>query len=328
MDDNQHSADFYQVEPETIREFARAVQNGHPAHWDDAAAHSLGYPGLIASATFASSIGAISQGLLFRTATTNHAPSQLLHLEQEIRIHRPVIAGDQLTCRVAVDSHRRTENGDLVVLTTVIADGDATPVQTVHTTLFGRCGMIADRVLEATRNIAAQALQSFAPHDAAGVWSAAVPGRALSGNRPASPRTLDIGTEIPPRVYRLSRTELIDYARVSGDHNPIHWNDEVAHAAGLNDVVAHGMLTMGLGADYLTAYLDDPACIGEYTVQFSRPVFVPATGRTAVHFTGAIQRVDHRNGTAVVALTAHSNGETVFGRATATVRLARPTSAQ
>lgn len=301
------SGDHYQVDRAGIREFAHAIKNFHPAHWDEDTAHRLGYPGIIAPATYASSINAVSQGRLFRTATTNFAPSQLLHLEQEIHSHRPIVAGDLLSCEVGVDSHRRTAAGDLLVLTTVISERDAGPVQTVHTTLFGRHGAIA----EAASTLAAQHLpvspELLLPD-----------GELTPGHHRAAPCRLGVGDQLPPRTYQLSRTQLIEYARVSGDHNPIHWNDTVAHAAGLDNVVAHGMLTMGLGADYLTTHLDPPTSITEYSVQFSRPVYVPPSGHTSIEFNGTVRTVD--GSATVIALTAHSGGEPIFARATATVR--------
>lgn len=36
------------------------------------------------------------------------------------------------------------------------------------------------------------------------------------------------------------------YAAASGDHNPIHVDDEFARSVGLPGVIAHGMLQMGL----------------------------------------------------------------------------------
>jgi acyl dehydratase len=140
----------------------------------------------------------------------------------------------------------------------------------------------------------------------------------------SSPRLRDVeaGHRFTPRVYRLSRGDLVNYAGVSGDNNPIHWSDNVTRTAGMSNVVAHGMLTMGLGAGYLTTSLDDPRYITEYAVHFSRPVFVDPQHPTDLEFTGVVQAVDHRNRTAVIALTAQSEGERIFGRSTATVQLA------
>ncbi|MEI7770052.1 MAG: MaoC/PaaZ C-terminal domain-containing protein [Chloroflexales bacterium] len=47
--------------------------------------------------------------------------------------------------------------------------------------------------------------------------------------------------ELPP----LSAADLARYAEASGDHNPLHTDDAHARAAGLDGVIAHGMLVMG-----------------------------------------------------------------------------------
>src|SRR6185437_11477655 len=44
--------DTYLVGREKVREYARAVQDYHPAHWDVAAAAELGYSGLVAAVAF------------------------------------------------------------------------------------------------------------------------------------------------------------------------------------------------------------------------------------------------------------------------------------
>ena len=49
--------DTYLVGREKLREYARAVQDYHPAHWDVAAAADLGYPDLVAPLTFTSTPG-------------------------------------------------------------------------------------------------------------------------------------------------------------------------------------------------------------------------------------------------------------------------------
>ena len=59
-------------------------------------------------------------------------------------------------------------------------------------------------------------------------------------------------------VENLSRTQIVMYAGVSGDYNPLH-TDEVytTQAAGYPSVFAHGMLTMGLTSKMLTNYVGD-----------------------------------------------------------------------
>ncbi|MBU4615899.1 (3R)-hydroxyacyl-ACP dehydratase subunit HadB [Rhodococcus sp. GG48] len=131
-----------------------------------------------------------------------------------------------------------------------------------------------------------------------------------------------VGDELPERVVTLTRGNLVNYAGVSGDPNPIHWSDHVARLAGLPDVVAHGMLTMGLGGGFVSSWLGDPGAVTEYNVRFTSPVYVAADKAAEVEFTGKIKSVDTESKTAVVAIVARSEGRKIFGRATATVRLA------
>ena len=56
------------------------------------------------------------------------------------------------------------------------------------------------------------------------------------------------GTVLEPREFWVTRADLVGYAEASGDHNPIHVDEEVALAVGLPGVIAHGMYTLGLAA--------------------------------------------------------------------------------
>jgi acyl dehydratase len=47
-------------------------------------------------------------------------------------------------------------------------------------------------------------------------------------------------------VVTFDREQIAAYAEASGDHNPIHLDDEFARSVGLPGVIAHGMLQMGL----------------------------------------------------------------------------------
>lgn len=50
------------------------------------------------------------------------------------------------------------------------------------------------------------------------------------------------------RAVTFTREQIADYAEASGDHNPIHLDDEFARTVGLPGVIAHGLLQMGLMA--------------------------------------------------------------------------------
>ncbi|MEV7863800.1 MaoC/PaaZ C-terminal domain-containing protein [Streptomyces hirsutus] len=53
----------------------------------------------------------------------------------------------------------------------------------------------------------------------------------------------------------ITRTKLALFAGASGDHNPIHIDTDVARAAGMEDVIAHGMLSMAYLGRLLTEWI-------------------------------------------------------------------------
>jgi acyl dehydratase len=64
---------------------------------------------------------------------------------------------------------------------------------------------------------------------------------------------VQVGDELPPLVKGpIRQIQLTRYAGASGDFNPIHQDPEFARAAGMGDVFAHGMLSMGFVAQAVT----------------------------------------------------------------------------
>jgi acyl dehydratase len=78
-----------------------------------------------------------------------------------------------------------------------------------------------------------------------------------------------VGTELPPLALPpISRTTLALFAGASGDHNPIHIDLDVARSAGLDDVFAHGMLSMAHLGRLLTGWVPQER-IRSYRVRFA-----------------------------------------------------------
>lgn len=60
-----------------------------------------------------------------------------------------------------------------------------------------------------------------------------------------TPTNAQVGDTLPELPFGpISRTTLALYAGASGDHNPIHIDLDFARNAGMDDVFAHGMLSM------------------------------------------------------------------------------------
>ena len=134
--------------------------------------------------------------------------------------------------------------------------------------------------------------------------------------------SVEVGTELPPLSVPIQRATLVMYAGASGDFNIIHWNEKVATAVGLPDVIAHGMLTMAEAGRVVTDWVGDPGAVLEYGVRFVRPVVVPDDGVGArLDVSGVVtEKLDGRR--VVVQLTATVGGDKVLGQARATVQLA------
>ena len=125
------------------------------------------------------------------------------------------------------------------------------------------------------------------------------------------------GQELFATTATLDRARLVAYAAASGDHNPIHYNDAAAQAAGLPGVLAHGMLTMGLAAAAVEEWAGAPGRVREISTRFSRPVVVPATVSTELRITGVAGLV--ADGVVRVDIKVEHEGRGVLTRARASV---------
>ena len=138
-----------------------------------------------------------------------------------------------------------------------------------------------------------------------------------------SPRFSEVseGDQLPALTVPLTRQDLVRYAGAAMDFNPIHWNQRFATEVGLPDVIAHGMLTMAVAGRAVSEWAADPGAITHFGVRFTRPVVVPDDEEgAAVEVTGKIAKKND-DGTVQVRITARSEGQSVLGGASATVRL-------
>ncbi len=129
------------------------------------------------------------------------------------------------------------------------------------------------------------------------------------------------GAELEPKSYQVTRLDLVKYAGASGDFNVIHWNERIAKAVGLPDVIAHGMYTMAEAGRFVSEWAGDPGAVVEFGVRFSAPVVVPDDDKGAtIEIGGTIE--DKLDGNKVVInIVARSGDAKVLTRARAVVVL-------
>lgn len=100
------------------------------------------------------------------------------------------------------------------------------------------------------------------------------------------PSAITVGYELPPlRVDRISRATLALFAGASGDDNPVHIDLDAARSAGLDDVFAHGMLSMAYLGRLLTGWLPQQR-IRSFGVRFVAITPVHARPRCEGRVTG------------------------------------------
>ncbi len=119
------------------------------------------------------------------------------------------------------------------------------------------------------------------------------------------------------RIFKIDRELLKQYADASGDQNPIHQDEAFAKSVGLPDVIAHGMLTMGLVGQYVSDWAGGSANVKEYSARFVKPVVVPANTVVELVVNGV---ATEENSLYRLELTATVDGVKVLGMAKALVK--------
>jgi acyl dehydratase len=320
--------DTYLVGREKVREFARAVQNYHPAHWDLAAAAKLGYSGLVAPLTFTSAPAMACNQRMFESVVVGY--DMYLQTEEVFEQHRPIVEGDELHVDVELSSVRRIAGRDLITVTNTFTDAAGERVHTLHTTVVGVTAEDVDPAIRpAVQGVMMHGVNLLGVDGSQATYEKTVrPEGEVRIAEEGSTRTpgtpsfddLKVGDELPPHHVRLSRGDLVNYAGVAGDANPLHWDEDIAKLAGQPDVIAHGMLTMGLGAGFASAWSGDPGAVTRYAVRLSQPAIVSAAGGADIEFGGRIKSLDPATRTGVVIVAAKSGGRKIFGLATLDVR--------
>ena len=101
---------------------------------------------------------------------------------------------------------------------------------------------------------------------------------------------LAVGMQVSTQTT-VTEQDVIDFARVSGDHNPLHMDEEYAKTTQFKGRIAHGALT----ASYVSAILGNDlpgpgAVFMELNLQFVRPVRIGDTVTASCEVLEMIER--------------------------------------
>ena len=129
--------DYFEVNREKIREFARAVKDDHPAHYTEEAAKECGYDALIASLTFIAVAGRRVQLEIFNQFDVPINLQRVLHRDQKLIFHRPILDGDKLYFDSYLDSVTESHGAVVSEIRGEVTDADGKPVITSIVTMMG-----------------------------------------------------------------------------------------------------------------------------------------------------------------------------------------------
>jgi acyl dehydratase len=153
--------DYFEVNREKIREFARAVKDDHPAHYSEEAAKECGQDALIASLTFLAVAGRRVQLEIFEHFDMPINMERVLHRDQKLIFHRPIVAGDKLYFDSYLDSVIESHGAVVSEIRGEVTDADGKPVITSVVTVIGEAES-PDEADDVTARIAAKRDEAIA----------------------------------------------------------------------------------------------------------------------------------------------------------------------
>jgi len=152
--------DYFLGGREKIREYAAAVQTDDPLHSDEEAARAAGYANVVAPLTFIAVAGRQVQLEIFKQFDVGINLSRVIHRDQKILFHRPIVAGDKLYFDSWLDSVLESHGTVISEMRSEVTDAVGKPVMTTIVTMIGEAAGAEDDALVAAIAARAQARQA------------------------------------------------------------------------------------------------------------------------------------------------------------------------
>lgn len=125
----------YLVGREKIREFSRAVFATNPINTDVDAARAAGYADVVAPPTFAVVIQEGTLAQLLAEPDAGIELTRIVHGSQQFSYSRPIVAGDELTAQLSIESVKALAGNALVTAVSNITDASGVHVVTATSML-------------------------------------------------------------------------------------------------------------------------------------------------------------------------------------------------
>jgi len=109
--------------------------------------------------------------------------------------------------------------------------------------------------------------------------------------------SLQPGSVLPESVRHVVQEKINDYARASGDFNPIHIDPAFAAGTAMGGTIAHGMLILAYVSDYMTGLFGlDWVNGGQLSCRFKDP----ARPGDVLNINGKVTAVENVEGRTIV----------------------------
>lgn len=182
----------------------------------------------------------------------------VVHGEQDMHFHRPIVPGTTLVSRAKATGFAAKSSGTTVSvkLETRTAGGELVNEQWMVSFFRG-----------------------FSAGESEGEMAPAH----------GFPEELRGGSPLAEVTQHVDDDQTFRYSEASGDPMPIHLDAEVAKAAGLPGIIAHGLCTMAFTSRAVieSVAAGDPARLRRLAVRFSKPVLPGQDVTTRIHEAGA-----------------------------------------
>jgi acyl dehydratase len=230
------------IDPDRAKAYAAATNDPNPKYAD----------GTYAPPVFGVVPTWGAMGLAVGDVVPGDALMMIVHGEQDMHFHQPLIPGTKITTNATAHSVRVGGSGTRFTIQVDAKDELGDPVLTEYVTMFIR-GM-AD-------------------------------GESAGPDKPTHEVDLAKATKVGTFSVHVDDDQTYRYKDASGDMMPIHVDDSFAKQVGLPGIIAHGLCTMAMCSQAVVALAadGDPGRIKRLAVRFATNVFPGNDVETTVY---------------------------------------------